>query len=155
MLSTTAANYLRNLWLALFGGDGRQRASVAQGDCRHLGNRRGDLWTWHDHVELGQLRRILGDVPPGEGIRHVLLDVLRVEMWHYSWMFHFSWFYCEVQLTLMKGVCLVYLPLSCLPTLAGRQTCSTELCVLLLSTPSIVPESLWRVSAFFSASLQV
>lgn len=60
----------------------------------------------------------------------------------------------EIVLTLIKGVCLVCLPLSCLPIRAGRQIWSRDVCRPLVSRQSTVLESRWKDSAFLSASLQ-
>lgn len=97
------------------------------------------------------------DVASHEGLCYMLHVVLNKEMYgtgfgHFTfrWLWHWP---AEIRLTLIKGVCLVCLPLICLPSLVGRQMWSKDLYDPLLSIPSILPESLWRLSAFFSASL--
>lgn len=47
--------------------------------CRHGGDWEGDLWSWYDHVELGQLCRIMRDVPSDEGLCCMLHVVLKRE----------------------------------------------------------------------------
>lgn len=75
-------------------------------------------------------------------------------MWEYNQHFHNNCKIVVIRPTLIKGVCLVCLPLSCLPNLVGRQLWLKDLGVPLLSSPSTAAENLWRVSAFFSAILE-
>lgn len=59
----------------------------------------------------------------------------------------------EIWLTLIKGVCLICLPLACLPCLAVRHMWSTEMGVPVLSPPPTVPMAFSRFSALLSAIL--
>lgn len=66
----------------------------------------------------------------------------------------FLYSYVEIVLTLIKGVCLACLPLSCLPIRPGCQIWSREAWRPLDSRESMLLESRWKVSAFLSAILQ-
>lgn len=53
---------------------------MGDGECRHSGDWGGDLWSWYHQVELGQLCRIMKDVPSGEGLCYMLHVVLKGEV---------------------------------------------------------------------------
>ena len=75
--------YLGQPRLALFRWDGWQCASVGDGKRRQSGYREGHLWSWYYHVELGQLCRVMRDVPSDERLCYMLHVVLeRVEVSH-------------------------------------------------------------------------
>lgn len=96
---------------------------------RHRGDGEGHLRSWYHHVDLGQLCGIMRDVPPHEWLSWVLDVVLQDRKSDLPW-----WTQdvgspkteLEVKLTLINGVCLACLALSCLPSLLGRHRCSTE-----------------------------
>lgn len=103
------------------------------------------------------MRQVASD----EGLCYMLHVVLErqkhqelIFMWEYNQHFHNNCKIVVIRPTLIKGVCLVCLPLSCLPNLVGRQLWLKDLGVPLLSSPSTAAENLWRVSAFFSAILE-
>lgn len=58
--------------LALFRWDGWQCASVGDGKRRQSGDRERHLWSWYYHVELGQLCRVMRDVPSDERLCYML-----------------------------------------------------------------------------------
>lgn len=138
--------------LPLFGRDGWQRGHGA-------GRGQGDVWCrFRCHqVQFGQLCLAASDVPPGEGLRCVLAvqkQALVRGCFESSLPWQVFFASLEIVLTLIKGVCLVCLPLSCLPSRAGRQIWSRDVCRPLVSRQSTVLESRWKDSAFLSASLQ-
>lgn len=50
---------------------------MSDSKSRHSGDWEGDLWSWDNHVELGQLCRIMRDVPFDEGLCDMLHVVLK------------------------------------------------------------------------------
>lgn len=84
--------------------------------CRHCGDREGDLWSWYDHVDLGQLCRMMRDVPSHEGLCYVLQVVLEREevsdgasCIHIS-LGHFTSVDLNIDLRLLKGFALCVFP---------------------------------------------
>lgn len=69
-------SHLHQAWVALFGGDGRQRAPVRDGEGGQAGHRVGDFRRGDHHIQLGQLHGIPMWIAPQERIGHMLQVVL-------------------------------------------------------------------------------
>lgn len=109
---------------------------MSDSKCRYGGDWEGDLWSWYNHVELGQLCGIMRDVPSDEGLCYMLQVVLKREellRWYQLYSYFFGLFNSvdlNIDLRLLKGfalcvfpsaVCQVWLGARC-----GLMSCATH-----------------------------